>query len=110
LILSSGNSNHPSFQIINEVKLPQEDRASYLEIFPSNGALLCGTNRGSIYVIKTPLSNAPTGIFHYLAHSARITKVSFVFSIYFRSYFIFRYRSLLHFMKRLLSVAVKMVF
>jgi hypothetical protein len=66
-------------QIINEVKLPQEDKASCLEIFPTNGALLCGTHRGSIYVIKTPLSNTPTGIFHYLAHSAKITRVCFNF-------------------------------
>ncbi len=65
------------------MKLPQEDRASYLEIFPSNGALICGTNRGPIYVIKTPLTNAPTGIFHYLAHSTRVTKVCFRFLLSF---------------------------
>lgn len=62
-------------KMINEAKLPQEDRVSYLEIFPSNGAIVCGTNRGSIYVLKTPLSGASTAIYHYLAHSAKITKV-----------------------------------
>jgi len=50
-------------------------------MFLSNGALLCGTHRGSIYVIRTPLSNAPNGIFHYLAHSARVTHVR-IYSIF----------------------------
>jgi WD40 repeat protein len=63
--------------MINEIKLPQEDRSSCLEIYQSNGTLLCGTHRGSIYVIKTPLSN--TGIFHYLAHSARVTQIVVAF-------------------------------
>lgn len=67
------------FQFINDVKLPQDDRPSCLEIFPSNGALLCGTHRGSIYAIKTPLSNTASGfIFHYLAHSAKVTRVGCV--------------------------------
>ena len=45
-------------------------------MFQSNGTLLCGTHRGSIYTIRTPLSNATTvNIFHYLAHSAKITQV-----------------------------------
>jgi len=66
-------------KIINEVKLPQGDKASCLETFQSNGALLCGTHRGSIYVIKTPLSGPSTAMFHYLAHSARVIKVCFKF-------------------------------
>ena len=68
-------TNSSFVQVINEVKLPQNDKSNCLEIFPSNSAILCGTHRGSIYVIKTPLTNSPTGIFHYLAHSAKITHV-----------------------------------
>jgi hypothetical protein len=88
-------------KIIQDVKLPQEDKPSCLEIFQSNGALLCGTHRGSIYVIKTPLSNVPTSIFHYLAHSARVTKVCFILNFfYFDKYFCFFFdRLLLLFMK-----------
>ncbi len=97
-------------KIIDEVKLPQEDKPSCLEIFQSNGALLCGTHRGSIYVIKTPLSGSSTGIFHYLAHSAKVTKVCFKFLLISIHNFVFLYRSLLHFMKHLFSVVVKMVF
>ncbi|CAF3214390.1 unnamed protein product [Rotaria socialis] len=66
-------------QIINEAKLPQDDKANCLEIFPSNGAIICGTHRGSIYVLKTPLSGASTPIFHYLAHSAKITQIAVAF-------------------------------
>ena len=50
---------------------------------PSNEVLLCGTHRGSIYVIRTPLANATNGIFHYLAHSARVTHVRILFYIRF---------------------------
>ncbi|UJR36357.1 hypothetical protein I4U23_029083 [Adineta vaga] len=62
-------------QVKKELKLPQDDKPSCLEMYKSNSALLCGTHRGSIYVIRTPLSNAPNGIFHYLAHSARVTHI-----------------------------------
>ncbi|CAF1626128.1 unnamed protein product, partial [Adineta ricciae] len=62
-------------QVKNELKLPQEDKPSALEMFKSSGTLLCGTHRGSIYVIRTPLSSASNGIFHYLAHSARVTRI-----------------------------------
>lgn len=58
------------------MKLPQDDRPSCLTLFPSNGALICGTHRGSIYAIKTPLSNTPTGnLFHNYGHSAKISQV-----------------------------------
>ncbi|CAF0950735.1 unnamed protein product [Adineta steineri] len=62
-----------------EVKLPNDDKPSYLEMFESNGTILCGTHRGSIYVIRTPFGNAPHGIFHYLAHSARVTHIVVAF-------------------------------
>ncbi|CAF1133715.1 unnamed protein product [Rotaria sordida] len=66
-------------QLNHEAQLPQDDKPSCLEIYPSNGALLCGTHRGSIYVLKTPLAKILTGIFHYLAHSARITQIVVAF-------------------------------
>lgn len=65
-------------QIINKMKLPQSDVATCLTLFPSNGALLCGTQSGSIYVIRTPFSDSqPGNLFHYLAHSAKVTRVKF---------------------------------
>ena len=85
-------------QVTQEIKLPQEDRCSCLQIFPTNGALLCGTVRGSIYVIKTPLSNSSSGIFHYLAHSARVTQVCRCFSFFELSFFIKNYRLVWYFM------------
>ncbi|CAF2959691.1 unnamed protein product [Rotaria sp. Silwood2] len=66
-------------QLNHETKLPQNDKPSCLEIFPSNGALICGTHRGSIYILKTPLANASAGVFHYLAHSAKITQIVIAF-------------------------------
>ncbi|CAF4648755.1 unnamed protein product [Rotaria sp. Silwood1] len=66
-------------QLNHEVKLPQDDKPSCLQIFPSNEALICGTQRGSIYIIKTPLTKASTSIFHYLAHSAKITQIVVAF-------------------------------
>jgi hypothetical protein len=70
-------SQHRSLQIVADVQLPQEDKASCLAMFPNTNILLCGTQRGSIYVVRTPLTGETDGIlFHFLAHSARITDVS----------------------------------
>ncbi|CAF1640408.1 unnamed protein product, partial [Didymodactylos carnosus] len=46
---------------------------------PSNISLIAGTIKGSIYVIKVPLTQ--TGIVYYLAHSARITRTHEITSL-----------------------------